>query len=382
MAHRGAKGTIVPGTILPIRHSTGYTEPLEALGLDPMSAAIQRTAFRICSPTCVRGSGRSVVPTARTARAVLLGKAIIAAITLAVSCVGPAAADHQFQPLPPDQLPKGANPFAQFDPDYVPDLGLVRSLAVQGKAIAENNLGVMYYKGQGTPQDYAEAAKWYALAANQGDSAAQNNLGSMYRAGYGVRQDFVEAVKWFREAADQGNPDAQSNLGMMYDLGLGVAKDYAEAMRLYRLAAGQTNAAGEYGVGTIYFQGDGVPQSDVEAAKWFGFAGENGYAPAEAILGFLFQSGRGVSEDFVEAVKWFRLAANQGDATGQFYLGLAYWSGQGVPKDNLLAYMWLNLAVANGHQHAGARRDSVAAEMTPEQIAEAQKMATEWKPKM
>ena len=34
--------------------------------------------------------------------------------------------------------------------------------------------------GQGVPQDYAEAVKWYRKAAEQGDVNAQHNIGLMY----------------------------------------------------------------------------------------------------------------------------------------------------------------------------------------------------------
>ena len=58
--------------------------------------------------------------------------------------------------------------------------------------------------------------KWYRLAAEQGYADAQNNLGVMYRKGQGVPQDDKTAVKWYRLAAEQGNADAQYNLGLMY----------------------------------------------------------------------------------------------------------------------------------------------------------------------
>jgi uncharacterized protein len=60
---------------------------------------------------------------------------------------------------------------------------------------------VAYDKGQGVPQDYQEAVKWYRLAAAQGNEFAQVNLGVMYTKGRGVRQDFVRAHMWFNLAA-------------------------------------------------------------------------------------------------------------------------------------------------------------------------------------
>ena len=62
----------------------------------------------------------------------------------------------------------------------------------------------MYDNGEGVPQDYKEAIKWYRLAAEQGNANAQYNLGLMYDNGEGVPQDYKEAVKWYRLAAEQG----------------------------------------------------------------------------------------------------------------------------------------------------------------------------------
>ena len=47
-------------------------------------------------------------------------------------------------------------------------------------------------------------------AAEQGDVEAQVKLGAAYHNGEGVEQDFAEAVKWFRLAAAQGNAQAQN----------------------------------------------------------------------------------------------------------------------------------------------------------------------------
>jgi TPR repeat protein len=56
----------------------------------------------------------------------------------------------------------------------------------------------MFDSGQGVAQDYAEAVRFYRLAAAQGHKVAQKMLGDMFRAGEGVAQDEAEAVKWSR----------------------------------------------------------------------------------------------------------------------------------------------------------------------------------------
>src|SRR5271165_948087 len=74
--------------------------------------------------------------------------------------------------------------------DYATALSLFRTLAGQGNADAQYNLGVMYENGQGAPQNYAEAVRWYQKAAGQGDAQAQHSLGLIYVNGQGVPQDY------------------------------------------------------------------------------------------------------------------------------------------------------------------------------------------------
>jgi TPR repeat protein len=83
------------------------------------------------------------------------------------------------------------------------------------------------------------------------------------------------------------------------------------------------------------------------------------------------------------AVSWYRKAAEQGEASGQYNLGIMYRTGRGVPQDYVQAHMWFNLAASHTYpvDDAVADRDLVAARMTPLQIAEAQRLAREWKSK-
>ena len=74
------------------------------------------------------------------------------------------------------------------------------------------------------------------LDAKLGDAIAQYNLGLMYENGQGVPQDFKEAVKWYRKSAEQGDADAQSMVGVCYADGLGVAKNPIEGYAWYNVA--------------------------------------------------------------------------------------------------------------------------------------------------
>ena len=184
--------------------------------------------------------------------------------------------------------------------------------------------------------------------AEQGDAGYQYALGFFYNYGVFVPEDAAEAARWYQLASDQGRAYAQFELGRMYAIGRGVQDDDAEAVRLFRLAADQGLDRAQYMLGLIYDSGEGVPQDDAEA------------------------------------IRWYRLAADQGNANAQFKLGFMYDNGEGVPQGYVEAHMWYNLAAA---QSSGADReslvkgrDALAARMTTEQVAEAQRRAREWTP--
>jgi TPR repeat protein len=121
-------------------------------------------------------------------------KHALAAVILVLSFATPVVADP---------LEDGSAAYRRGD--YVIALKLLRPLAEQGVADAENMLGHMYERGWGVTADFAEAVKWYRLAANQGIADAQVKLGIMYYTGQGVGQDYVRAYKWFSLSAAQGS---------------------------------------------------------------------------------------------------------------------------------------------------------------------------------
>jgi septal ring-binding cell division protein DamX len=98
-------------------------------------------------------------------------------------------------------------------------------------------LGMLYWKGEGVPQDMVRSSVWLKQAAEMNHRGAQVKLGYLYSAGEGVQQNFTEARKWLEMAAAQGDPDALYNLGVFYRDGLGVIPDEAEAMKWFRQAA-------------------------------------------------------------------------------------------------------------------------------------------------
>ena len=152
-------------------------------------------------------------------------------------------------------------------------------------------------------------------------------------------------AKELRKSAKAGDASAQFRLGQLYDEGTGVPQDYGQAKEWFEKAAKQGHAGAQVNLGTLYLQGEGAPQSSQMALFWLSRAAEQGHALAFAKLGWVYEQGRGVLQDFIQAHKWY------------------------------------SLAVANGYEKAAEYRDALAKQMTSAQIAEAQNLTREWKPK-
>ena len=99
--------------------------------------------------------------------------------------------------------------------DYQTALEIWEPLAEQGDANAQTNLGTMYSKGDGVPQDDVKAAEWFRKAAEQGYPAGQHYLGFMYASGKGVPLDYVSAYAWFALAAAQEYPNSSQSLAFV-----------------------------------------------------------------------------------------------------------------------------------------------------------------------
>lgn len=108
-----------------------------------------------------------------------------------------------------------------------------------GHVEAQFGLAMLYYKGQGTDLDLAQAAHWFGLAAKQGSMRARTQLGGMYARGEGVVANWNKAIAWWHMAAAQGSERAQYQLGLVYEHGTGIDRDLDAAKRWYGEAAAQ-----------------------------------------------------------------------------------------------------------------------------------------------
>lgn len=315
--------------------------------------------------------------------------------------------------------------------------------AEQGDAAGQTILGMMYLSGEGVSPDISEGLRWLNLAADQGDAEAQLHVGTFAIINnesvtdeIGSANRLLDGVRWIRLASDQGYGPAQQMLGEMYlnitemgsgsdwleerpaelrqDLadvfpknlddairlliaaadqghaggvvtlgdkyrfGNGVVEDAAEAVRWYRLAA--EKGWGQENLGDMYLHGEGVPKSEHEAARWYLLAADQGNADAQFKLGGMYLNGSGLPKDGPEAIRLYTLAADQGHSFALFDLARIYRSGDGVPKNDVLAYKWLNiLAALHDDETSRYEREELGRAMTSAQVAEAQRLSSEWK---
>ena len=181
-----------------------------------------------------------------------------------------------------------------------------------------------------------------ADAANAGNAAAEYTLGDAYVRGDGVAQSDTQAVSWIRKAAAQGLTIAQYRLATFYEKGRGVGQDNARALQLYEQAANKGNVKAMHNLAVMYAEGRGSSQDFAKAAEWFGKAADYGLGDSQYNLAVLNERGLGVKKNLVTAYKWFAIAAQAGD------------------------------------KGAAKKRDALAAQMDPSDLADARIAASGW----
>lgn len=328
-------------------------------------------------------------------RRLLLATLLFATVTvLAVAgpnIIGTAAADYQ---AAEKALEAG---------DLATAIPLLDEEAKLGNPVAAYNLAKIYQDGAAGAPDLAKAAAYYKIAAELEDAprfdgkalganavqliqAAQTYsqfaLGRLYESGKGVPQDLQEAVRWYVRAADLGYDRAQLRLGRLFRDGAeGVPQNGQLAEQYFKKAGDGGNVAAMNEIGLMYLKGKGVTANVKTAHDWFEKAAAAGSVEGDYNLGLLYQAGYNGQPDFVRAAESFEKAANARDGLSMLALGDLYASGKGLPQNKVQAHMWYDLAKDNGAPAGGQRMAALEADMTPQQIAQAQDARNAWQPR-
>lgn len=171
---------------------------------------------------------------------------------------------------------------------------------------------------------HATAIRAWLPLAEQGNAAAQNNMGHMYEEGLGVRQSYAEAMRWYRLAASAELPEAQYNIGLLYYYGYGVSQNPREALRWFRLAAAQNLPNAQFMIGRVFHQTEGFEPDFTEARRWYSMAARLGHAESQFMYAFMLQAGEGAaSGEPYRAYVWSKLAEHNGLIDAQDIYGIS-----------------------------------------------------------
>jgi TPR repeat protein len=210
---------------------------------------------------------------------------------------------------------------------------------------------------------FEEARGYLEPAAQNGDITASLYLGHMYRLGRGVEASTLKSLQYYQNVAEAFTPleTDRNRLRMMihamvqvadiYRLGdpdEGVKSNSAVAFQLYATASSYGDPSAQYAQGLMWLEGDGVKASPVKAVRWLVHAAKKRHPAAQALLGDLYWKGKGevLKRDRIQALTWYKLAVQS--------------------------------ARPEEHPKIFDDHDSMDAQVTPEQRAEAEKRALAW----
>jgi localization factor PodJL len=181
--------------------------------------------------------------------------------------------------------------------------------------------------------------------------------------------------------ANGGNVRAESGLGFAYLDGTdGIAVNEAEGARWLERAANGGDAMAAYRLGTLYERGRGVPTNSAKAIELYGIAAKEGNRKAMHNLAVAFADGAGVPKNLQQAAQWFTRAAQLGLADSQFNLAVLYERGMGVPQSLTDAFKWYSIAAAQGDTESKQRVGALSTQLSPTDMAAAQKAADSFQP--
>lgn len=229
---------------------------------------------------------------------------------------------------------------------------LYQQAAEAGEAVAQNNLGLLFFRGERVERNYTLAVELFSRSAKQGFEDGLYHLGMMYENGYGVEVDQATANFLYFNAANRGSVSAQMALGLVYKFGKAAEKDSVQAAYWFKKAAEQNNASAQYHLGDAYEKGLGVEENLVQAVYWLKKAAENGEPRGQYALAWQYEFGRGVDTDYQQAQHYYKLAAEQQHASGMYRLGMLLFNGKGSDFDFDQAFFWIKQAAEAGNVDA------------------------------
>lgn len=258
----------------------------------------------------------------------------------------------------PDQVNAFAQRVATNPVALAPPVATAEPSALSARQRRQTNSCYLLF----TIKNYQQALPSCIETAERGDAKAQHHLASILQ----VNDEPEQAFHWASRSAAQLHAPGQLLLAQLYQQGQGAPVDTAKALTLIEQAAQSGLAAAQYEAGMAYLDGNGAAADPFKAQRWLELAAGQDHLPAQLQLADLHFNDPGAEQ--ASARQWLRRAASQGSATAQYRLGASYMDGIGGAPDYTEAYIWLSQALLNGEPRAEPRVQSLAGQLTPEQI--------------
>ena len=252
---------------------------------------------------------------------------------------------------------------------------ILLTMAVQGHASSQYQLGLMLLEGTGIDRDHAAGVQWLERAASRGHEGALAHLTGMAARGdvaahlaLGLiardhARDDRAAVRHLGAAAAAGDPQGLFALGELYRAGDALETDEAYAAILFRAAAEaamnavqrarQEATAGILGPDSDEWLEVAVGRTRAAHASPPGRDATRPELFARYWVGLALLVGAGTKVDTPRGIAHHRAAAERGFDLAEYSLGLLYERGHGLPRDLDSARHWLARAAAHGHSLAG-----------------------------
>eukprot|EP00002_Diphylleia_rotans_P014390 TRINITY_DN2804_c0_g2_i3.p2 TRINITY_DN2804_c0_g2~~TRINITY_DN2804_c0_g2_i3.p2 ORF type:complete len:1317 (+),score=282.72 TRINITY_DN2804_c0_g2_i3:29-3979(+) len=240
------------------------------------------------------------------------------------------------------------------DPQHGESAKWLQSAADQGHPDAQFHLALAQSQNHAHAHNHAQiqspALELLRKAAEHGHADAQFHLAVRCEHGDGCPQNYSEASRWYRAASDQGHSAAQYALAFLHEKGIGVHRDDVVARDLYSLAAAQGHIASEIALGRLCLKG--VPPPPSSSSSNTASSDDTSTFQKQGTTQAKTSTAAKLKDYALDAVRYFRRAAEHGHPTAFFYLGLCHEQGLGVAKDDKEAVSYYTWAYEQGSANA------------------------------
>jgi TPR repeat protein len=138
---------------------------------------------------------------------------------------------------------------------------------------ASENVGEMYELGEEVPKSASSALKWHRRAADGGSlEAAVKAAALLVTSPSATQEEYAEARKRCADAANMRYAPADYCMAIIYRRGIGVVTDPVEAAKWLARAANLRHPGAILQLGEAYWKGDGVKRDLITGYSWIWIA--------------------------------------------------------------------------------------------------------------